>query len=157
MERIPWGRGRWFTNTWLRAALILVLAVIVLSWLFGRGGGLVATGLGVVEAIEAQDAARGATYFIEEVREEATLSMDLVFAIVDNIELSNVEWEVLYETEDRASVEVGIDWEATAFGETRSGHVNEAIDLVNVDGEWLISDFSPFEWLLEEILKFEPR
>ena len=54
-----------------------------------------------------------------------------------------------------ATVEVGIDWEASGLGQTRSGHAQEPIDLERVDGEWLISDFAPFEWLMDEVLAFE--
>jgi hypothetical protein len=151
------GTGRQRVNIWLKALLILALVMMVVSGPFGCscGGALVATGQGVLEAIEALDAQRMATYFIEDIREEVTSSMGLVFAIVDSVRLYNVEWEVLSQTEERATVEIGVDWEATAFDETRSGRANESIDLMNVDGEWLISDFSPFEWLLEELLTFE--
>ena len=149
--------GRHCANVCLRAVLILALVMMVVSWPFACscGGGLVATGQGVVEAIEALDAQRVATYFIEDIREEVTSSMELVFAIVDSVRLYNVEWEVLSQTEERATVEIGVDWEATAFDETRSGRATESMDLMNVDGEWLISDFSPFEWLLEELLTFK--
>jgi len=149
--------GRQSVNVWLRAVLMLALLMIVVSWPFACscGGGLAATGQGVVEAIEALDAQRMATSFIEDVREEVTSSMELVFAIVDSVRLYNVEWEVLSQTEERATVEIGVDWEATAFDETRNGRAYESIDVMNVDGEWLISDFSPFEWLLEELLTFD--
>ena len=151
------GTGGQRVNIWLRAVLILALLMIVVSWPFACscGGGLVATGQGVVEAIEALDAQKMATYFIEDIREEVTSSMELVFAIVDSVRLYNVEWEVISQTEDRATVDIGVDWEATAFDETHSGRANKSIDLMNVDGKWLISDFSPFEWLLEELLTFE--
>jgi hypothetical protein len=112
---------------------------------------MVATGQGVLEAIEAQDAERTAAYFVEDVREEATFAFEVVFALIDEIRISNVECEVLSETEDTATVEIECDWEATAFDETRSGHAKEPVDLVKVGGEWLITDFSPFEWLIREL------
>jgi|GEM_PF-2976420 len=138
---------------WLKAAILLGLAALVVTSPFGCGcgGGMVATGQGVLEGIEAQDAERTAAYFVEDVREEATFAFEVVFALVDEIRISNVEWEVLSETEDTATVEIECDWEATAFDETRSGHAKEPVDLVKVDGEWLITDFSPFEWLIREL------
>ena len=108
-----------------------------------------------MKAIEAQDAERVAKCFIDEIREEVTFSMEVVFALVDEIRIFNIEWEVLSETEDAAMVEIEIDWEAVGLGRTWSGHAKEPIDLERVDGKWLISDFEPFEWLLEELSAFE--
>jgi hypothetical protein len=136
-----------------KASTLLVLAALALASPFGCscGGGLVATGQGVIEAIESQDAEKAAAYFVGEIREDVTSAFEVVFAIVDEIRIYDIEWEVLSETEDTATVEVGCDWEATAFDETRSGYARESVDLVSVDGEWLITDFTPFEWLISEL------
>jgi hypothetical protein len=150
--RSIWGRCGW---------LVLILGLIASSVLapFGCacGGGLAAAGLGTIEAIVAQDAERVAAHFVEEIREDVTFSMEVVFALVDEIRIFNASWLVLSETEDTAEVEVGIDWEATGSGQTRSGRAEERVDLEKVSGEWLISDFGPFEWLLEEVMEFEPE
>lgn len=149
--RKRWGRG------WLYAASLLVLITMALTAPFGCAcaDGIAATGQGTIEAIEAQDAERVASYFIEEIREEVTFAMEVVFAVVDDIRISNVKWEVLSETEDTAEVDIEVDWEASAANQTRSGHARETIPLEKVDGEWLINDFSPFEWLVVEITSFE--
>ncbi len=140
--------------------LVLILGLVASSALapFGCacGGELAAAGLETIEAIVDQDAERVASHFVEEIREDVTFSMEVVFALVDEIRILNAEWLVLSETEDTAAVEVGIDWEATGLGQTRSGRAEELVDLERVRGEWLISDFGPFEWLLEEISEFEP-
>ncbi|UCC60084.1 MAG: nuclear transport factor 2 family protein [Dehalococcoidia bacterium] len=133
---------------------MLVLAVIVISWPFGCGcvDGILATGKGAIEAMEAQDAERFASYFIEDLREEVILAMEAIFAVVDDIKLSNIEWEIIAETADEATVDIGLDWEVTALGETHAGHAREPIDLEKVNGAWLINDFTPFEWFIREIL-----
>jgi hypothetical protein len=51
-------------------------------------------------------------------------------------------------------VDIEVDWEATAAGQTKSGHAREIIPLEKVGKEWLINDFSPFEWLVVEITSF---
>ena len=142
---------------WLKLALVLGMIALSVSSPLGCGcvGGLTAVGLDTLKAIESQDADRVASHFIEEIREEAAFSFEVVFALLDEIRIFNVEGQVLSETENTATVEVGIDWEATGLGMTRSGHVVEPIDLERVDGEWLIIDFAPFEWLLDEISEFE--
>jgi hypothetical protein len=134
--------------------LLLVLAATAICWPFGCGcvDGILATGKGAIEAIEAQDAERFASYFVEELREEVTLKMEAIFAVVDDIKLSNIEWEVISETADEATVDIGLDWEVTALGETQTGHAREPIDLEKVNGAWLINDFTPFEWFVREIL-----
>jgi len=141
---------------WLSVLLLIVLAVLSLASPFGCGcgGGIAATGLGTIEAIEDQDAERVAGYFIEDIREEVIFDMEVVFAIVDDIKISNVQWKVLSETEDAAEVEVEADWEATAAGQVRSGHADESIPLEKVGQEWLINDFSPFEWLVTGVTSF---
>ena len=139
--------------------LVLVLGLIAFSALspFGCGcaSGIEGRGLETIRAIEAQDAERAAACFIPEIRDEATFSFEVVFAVVDEIKISNVTWQVLSETDDTATVDIGIDWEASGLGQTRSGHAQEPIDLVKVGGEWLINDFAPFQWLMDEVLAFE--
>jgi len=141
----------------LRLALILGLIALSVLSPFGCGcaTGIGGRGLETLRAIEAQDAERAAACFIPEIRDDVTFSLEVVFAVVDEIRISNVTWQVLSETEDTATVEVGIDWEASGAGQTRSGHAQEPIDLEKVDGEWLINDFGPFEWLEDEVLAFE--
>jgi len=150
-----WGE-RW-RKRWPKVTLLLALAAVAVAVPFdgGWGNAIEATGWGTIEAIQSQDAERVATYFIEEIREEVTFSMEVVFAIVDEIKISNARWEVLSETEDTATVDIEIDWEATAFGETRNGHAKESIDLEKVGREWLINDFAPFQWLIKELSSFE--
>lgn len=136
---------------------LLVLAALSLFSPFGCscGGGIAATGWGTIEAIVDQDVERVTGYFIEEIREEVTFAMEVVFAIVDEIDISNVEYQILSETEDTASVEVEADWWVEAAGYTRSGYAKERIDLEKVEREWLIIDFAPFQWLVDEITSFE--
>jgi len=139
--------------------VVLVLGLIAFSALspFGCacGGGIEGRGLETIRAIEAQDAERTADCFVPEIRDEVMFSLEVVFAVVDEIRIWNVTSQVLSDTGKTATVEVGIDWEASGLGQTRSGHAQEPIDLERVDGEWLISDFAPFEWLMDEVLAFE--
>jgi len=81
--------------------------------------------------------------------------MEALFAVVDDIKISNIEWEVVSETADEATVDIGLDWEATALGEKHTGYAREPIDLEKVDGAWQINDFTPFEWFVREMLALE--
>ena len=152
---------------WLKPALLAGLILLSALSPFGCAcaGGLEARGLETIKAIEALDAERVAACFIEEIREEEVIpQLELVFAVVDEIRIFNVAWQVLSEAEDAATVEVEVDWEATAAAaidceamgipRTRGGHAKEPVDLVMVDGEWLIRDFAPFAWLVDEVMGF---
>ena len=141
----------------LKLVPLLALAALSLFSPFGCGcgGGIAATGWGTIEAIVDQDIERVTGYFIEDIKEEVTFAMEVVFAIVDEIDISNVEYRILSENEDAASVEVEADWWAEAAGYTKSGHAREIIDLEKVGREWLIIDFAPFQWLVDEITSFE--
>jgi hypothetical protein len=151
---------------WLGLALLVGLIVLSALSPFGCAcaGGLESRGLETIEAIEALDAERTAGCFIEEIREEIIPPLEMVFAVVDEIRIFNVGWQVLSEVGEAATVEVEVDWEATAAAAidcealgvpcTRGGHAKEPVPLVKVDGEWLISDFAPFAWLVVEVMRF---
>jgi hypothetical protein len=138
---------------WLEAVILLLLCALAVASPFGCscGGGIVATGRGVIEAIEAQDAGKTASYFVEDTRETVTLAFEVVFALIDDIKISDIGWEIISETDDTATVEVECNWEATFLDEMRNGHAKEPVDLVKVGSEWLITDLTPFEWLFKEL------
>jgi len=91
--------------------------------------------------MEAMDAEKMVTYFTEEMSEDVEFGMEVVFALIDEIKISNVETKVLSQTEDEATVEVEFDLETTVFDETEEEHVTEPFNLVKEDGKWLISEF----------------
>ena len=129
---------------WLKVVLVLALAALLGSTLLGCGGGGAGpedTVRGALEAMEAMDAEEMATYFTEEMSEDVEFGMEVVFALIDEIKISNVETKVLSQTEDEATVEVEFDLETTVFDETEEEHVTEPFNLVKEDGKWLISEF----------------
>ncbi len=138
---------------WQEAVILLLLGAVAVASPFGCSccGGILATGLGVLEAIEAQDAEKTASYFVEDIREEVALAFEVVFVLIDDIKISDIGWEITSETDDTATVEVECDWEATVLDETRSGHAKEPVDLVKMGSEWLVTDLSPFAWLFREL------
>ena len=95
--------------------------------------------------MDAMDAEEMATYFTEELREDIEFGMELAFALIDEIKISNMKTKVLSQTEDEATVEVEFDLETTVFDEPEEEHVAESFDLVKEDGEWLISEFEMFD------------
>ncbi|MGB2855724.1 MAG: hypothetical protein WBC61_03635 [Dehalococcoidia bacterium] len=129
---------------WLKVVLVLALAALLGSTLLGCGGGGAGpedTVRGALEAMEAMDAEKMVTYFTEEMSEDVEFGMEVVFALIDEIKISNVETKVLSQTEDEATVEVEFDLETTVFDETEEEHLTETYDLVKEDGKWLISEF----------------
>ena len=129
---------------WLKVVLVLALAALLGSTLLGCGGGGSGpedTVRGALRAMEAMDAEKMVTYFTEEMSEDVEFGMEVVFALIDEIKISNVETKVLSQTEDEATVEVEFDLETTVFDETEEEHVTEPFNLVKEDGKWLISEF----------------
>jgi hypothetical protein len=129
---------------WLKVVLVLALAALLGSTLLGCGGGGAGpedTVRGALEAMEAMDAEKMVTYFTEEMSEDVEFGMEVVFALIDEIKISNVETKVLSQTEDEATVEVEFDLETTVFDETEEERVTEPFNLVKEDGKWLISEF----------------
>jgi len=82
------------------------------------------------------------TYFTAETREELISDMETAFALIDEMKISNVVTKVVSQTEDSATIEGEWDFEITALDETRKDHAVQPIELVKVDGEWLISELS---------------
>lgn len=134
---------------WLKLVAVLVLAVVLVSAVFGCGGGSDSgpekAVRGALKALEEMDAEKLSTYFTAESREDLIVGMDLAFALIDEFKIFNVVTKVVSQTEDRATVEGEWDIEITEIDETEKDHVVQPIELVKVDGEWLIDELSLFE------------
>lgn len=130
---------------WLKAVLLMSLVALVGVMLIGCGAGAgpEATIDGAMKALEAKDAEKLGSYFIEDIRGEVVFWAEMAFELFDEIEVSNLKMNVVSQTEEKATVEVEYDYEVTAFGETNKDHQSNTIDLVKVDGKWLITE--PFE------------
>ena len=69
--------------------------------------------------------------------------MESFFTIVDSIKITNMKTSVASQTDDAATVDAEYDMEVKAFDQTSEEHQSDSIDLVKVDGKWLINE--PFE------------
>jgi hypothetical protein len=125
--------------------LLAVLAVMLLL-----GGSLAACGgegsgpedavRGALKAMEDLDGEKMASYFIEDVREELAEGMEFAFALIDEVKIYNIETRVVSESGDRATVEMAFDGDVTVFGQTETEHTEDTVDLVKMDGKWLIGE-----------------
>ena len=90
--------------------------------------------------MEAQDAEKMGEYCTEDIREEVVAMMELTFAVVDSIKVSNLKLTVALQTENTAIVDYECDYKIEAFDETDESHESDSIDLEKVDGKWLITE-----------------
>jgi hypothetical protein len=128
---------------WFKVVLVLTLVALVGGVVIGCGGGgsgPEATVQGMFKAMEAKDADKVGSYCTEDIREDVVSTMKFTFALVDSIKITNLKTIVASQTEDAATVDAEWDFEMKAFGETNKEHQSDSIDLVKVDGKWLISE-----------------
>ena len=136
-------RKRGKMKVWFKAILILSLVALVGVSLIGCGGGESGPEgavRGMFKAMEAKDAEKMGEYFAEDVREDVVAMMEFSFALIDSIKISNLKLTVASQTENTATVDFEYDYEIEAFDETDKSHESDTIDLVKVDGKWLISE-----------------
>jgi len=105
----------------------------------GGGSGPEATVKGMFNAMAAKNADKVGSYCTEDIREDVVSTMEASFAILDSIKITNLKTTVASQTDDTAIVDAEYDFEIKAFGETNKDHQSDSIDLVKVDGKWLIN------------------
>ncbi|MCX5995948.1 MAG: nuclear transport factor 2 family protein [Chloroflexi bacterium] len=127
---------------WLKVVLVLSLVALVSGVLIGcssGGSGPEATVQGMFKAMAAKNADKVGSYCTEDIREDVVSTMEASFAILDSIKITNLKTTVASQTDDTAIVDAEWDFEIKAFGETNKDHQSDTIDLVKVDGKWLIN------------------
>jgi len=123
--------------------LVLALAALVGGVVIGcsgGGSGPEATVKGMFKAMEAKNAEKVGSYCIEDIREDVVSTMEFSFALVDSIKITNLKTTVASQTEDTATIDAEWDFEIKVFGETSKEHQSDSMDLVKVDGKWLINE-----------------
>lgn len=127
---------------WPKVVLVLALVALGGCTLVGCGGGSgpEATVRGAFKAMEAKDAEKLATYFTEDVNDEMVAEAQQYFDIFDSIKIANLKLTVVSQTEDAATIEAEYDFELKAFGQTSQEHQSDTMDLVKVNGKWLITE-----------------
>ncbi len=127
---------------WFKVVLVLTLVALVVGVLAGcsgGGSGPEAAVQGMFKAMEAQNADKVGSYCTEDIREDVVSTMEFTFELVDSIKITNLKTTVASQTDDTAVVDAEYDFEIKAFGETSKEHQSDSIDLVKVDGKWLIN------------------
>jgi hypothetical protein len=128
---------------WFKVVLVLALVALVGGVLIGCSGGGSGpedTVRNVFKAMEAKDAEKMASYFTEDISQEMVDEMQTSFDIFDSIKVKNLKTTVASQTDDTATVDYEGDFEIKVFGETSKEHQSDSIDLVKVDGKWLINE-----------------
>lgn len=127
---------------WLKVVLVLSLVALVSGVLIGcsgGGSGPEATVKDMFKAMAAKNADKVGSYCTEDIREDVVSTMESAFTLIDSIKITNLKTSVASQTEDTATVDAEYDLEMKAFGQTNKEHQSDTIDLVKVDGKWLIN------------------
>ena len=127
---------------WFKVVLVLTLVALVGGVVIGcsgGGSGPEATVKSMFNAMAAKNADKVGSYCTEDIREDVVSTMKVTFALVDSIKITNLKTTVASQTDDTAIVDAEYDLEMKAFGETNKDHQSDTIDLVKVDGKWLIN------------------
>jgi len=127
---------------WFKVVLMLTLVALVGGVVIGcsgGGSGPEATVKGMFNAMAAKNADKVGSYCTEDIREDVVSTMEFSFALVDSIKITNLKTTMASQTDDTAIVDAEYDLEMKAFGETNKDHQSDTIDLVKVDGKWLIN------------------
>ena len=128
---------------WFKVVLVLTLVALVGGVLIGcsgGGSGPEATVQGMFKAMAAKNADKVGSYCTEDIREDVVSTLKFSFALVDSIKITNLKTSVASQTDDTATVDAEWDFEIKAFGETSKEHQSDTIDLVKVDGKWLVNE-----------------
>jgi len=128
---------------WFKVLLVLTLVALVGGVVIGcsgGGSGPEATVKDMFKAMAAKNADKVGSYCTEDIREDVVSTMESAFTLIDSIKITNMKTSVASQTEDTATVDAEYDLEMKAFGQTNKEHQSDTIDLVKVDGKWLISE-----------------
>ena len=128
---------------WFKVVLVLTLVALVGGVLIGcsgGGSGPEATVQGMFKAMAAKNADKVGSYCTEDIREDVVSTLKFSFALVDSIKITNLKTSVASQTDDTATIDAEWDFEIKAFGETSKEHQSDTIDLVKVDGKWLVNE-----------------
>jgi len=128
---------------WFKVVLVLTLVALVGGVVIGcsgGGSGPEATVQGMFKAMAAKNADKVGSYCTEDIREDVVSTLKFSFALVDSIKITNLKTSVASQTDDTATVDAEWDFEIKAFGETSKEHQSDTIDLVKVDGKWLVNE-----------------
>lgn len=128
---------------WFKVVLVLTLVALVGGVVIGcsgGGSGPEAAVRGMFKAMEEKNAEKVGSYCTEDIRADVISTMEISFALVDSIKITNLKTAVASQTDDTATVDAEWDFELKAFGETSKEHQSDSIDLVKVDGKWLINE-----------------
>jgi len=128
---------------WFKVILVLALAALVGGVVIGcsgGGSGPEATVKGMFKAMAAKNADKVGSYCTEDIREDVVSTMKVTFALIDSIKITNLKTTVASQTDDTAIVDAEYDLEMKVFGETSKEHQSDSMDLVKVDGKWLINE-----------------
>jgi hypothetical protein len=128
--------------------LVIVLVAMLIATFIGCGSSGSDPGdaiRGALNAMEELDAERMATYFAEDVRGDVELGMTFAFSLIDDMEISGIEIEILSQSEDAATARFEAYVKTTSFGQTEEGPMEQTLDLVKENGRWLINEFSIFD------------
>ncbi len=126
----------------LTVAALLALAVAGCS---AGGPGPEDTVEKALAAIGAMDVEQSALFFTEDTRPYVISGLKFALERIDEIEISAVETRVVSEEEGTATVEAEYSLRTVSSDRTRSDQVVKTVDLVEVNGEWLIADLSLIE------------
>lgn len=135
---------------WFKFTLAVALVTLTVMAVGGCGGSSSpeATVKGAFVAVQEMDAEKLGSYFTEDIREEVVAGADLAFSLIDKIEISNLKVKTVSQTEDAATVETEYDYKVTLFGQSNTDHRSNILELVKVDGKWLITQ--PLEYGIGE-------
>ena len=128
---------------WFKVVLVLALVALVGGVVIGcsgGGSGPEAAVKGMFNAIAAKNADKVGSYCTEDFREDTVSAMEFFFSMVDSIKITNMKTSIASQTDDTATVDMEYDMEVKVSGETEKSHESDSIDLVKVDGKWLINE-----------------
>jgi hypothetical protein len=125
----------------LRSLLVIVLAGALIAGIGGCGGGGSTPEdavRGAFKALEAKNAEKLVSYYVEDARDQVLADQAYAFSIVDRFKVSNLKTTVVGAVTDQATVEADYDLSILAGGQTTKQHINELYQLSQVDGKWLL-------------------
>jgi len=121
--------------------VVLVLLVGVLTSACGGSAELSEPEKVVVaylEAMEAKDEVAVAACFVRE--EWATILSEgkQAYSEIDSIDISGLQTSLMTASSGTATVLADYDWTVSVAGEAESSHQRQMLDLINLNGEWVI-------------------
>jgi hypothetical protein len=135
------------TGRFKAIAVLMAAALLALSALGCSAGGSSPekTVEKALAAMEDMNVEHMASFFTEETRPQVISGMNYALERIEEIRVSSLQTRVISEVGTTASVEAEYDLETVSSVQTRSVHVVKTLTLVDVAGEWLLSDVSLIE------------